>query len=79
LGVREDDWVGLFDIIVRPDVRRRGFGRRIVQALLGWAARTGAERAYLQVAEGNAPAVDLYGSLGFETAYTYRYFVKQSG
>lgn len=76
LAVREGESVGLFDIIVRADVRRHGYGRRIVEALLGWATREGAVRAYLQVADQNLPAISLYASLGFSEAYMYQYYVK---
>jgi GNAT superfamily N-acetyltransferase len=79
LAVREGTWAGLFDVIVRPDVRRRGYGRRVVETLLGWSARVGATRVYLQVAEGNAPAITLYESLGFATDYTYQYFKQPVG
>ena len=67
--------VGLYDIVVAPDLRGRGLGRRLVAGLLAWGARAGAGRAYLQVRETNAPAVALYRSLGFTLAYRYRHRV----
>jgi len=36
-----------------------------------WATQRGATRAYLQVEERNAPAIALYGKMGFGTHHTY--------
>lgn len=74
-AVRERGHVGLFDIVTAPAQRRRGFARRIVQALTAWGAAHGASRAYLQVILGNAPALSLYAQLGFAEAYRYHYRV----
>jgi ribosomal protein S18 acetylase RimI-like enzyme len=72
-AVLQGRWAGLFNVAVDPDRRRFGLGRRVSQGMLDWAARGGAERAYLQVEEGNVAAVALYRSLGFEEAYRYWY------
>lgn len=53
--------------------RNRGFGGKLVNALLAWAAEKGATEAYLQVVATNDPAVRLYRRLGFTDAYTYWY------
>ena len=63
----------LQNIVVAPECRGRGFGRKICRALLAEAARAGSERAWLQVVQGNVPALRLYESLGFRKKYTYRY------
>jgi ribosomal protein S18 acetylase RimI-like enzyme len=73
LGVREDVYVGLFDIVTREDVRRQGYGRALVVGLLRQAQRDGAKIGYLQVVESNQPAVRLYEQLGFKPAYHYWY------
>lgn len=65
--------VGLFDIVTLPSARRRGAARRLVGALLDWAAANGASRAYLQVVATNAPAIALYQRLGFTERYRYHY------
>jgi N-acetylglutamate synthase len=72
-GAIERGWVGCFDIVVKEEWRGRGFGEAIMGAILGEAARRGAERAYLQVVSGNAPAEALYDKLGFSEAYRYWY------
>ncbi len=69
----EDGWAGLYNIETVAPHRRAGHGRRMVEALLGWARDNGAERAYLQVTLANAPAIALYRSFGFEEAYRYWY------
>lgn len=73
LAVRDGPWVGLFDLVTDPAVRRAGWGRRLVGALLAWGLDAGARRAYLQVQDDNGPALALYAGLGFRTAYAYSY------
>jgi ribosomal protein S18 acetylase RimI-like enzyme len=75
LAVLERGAVGLFDLAVAPAHRGGGRGRALVQALLHWAAEAGASSAYLQVRAQNAPALRLYESMGFTTAYSYHYRV----
>lgn len=73
LAVRDESWMGLFEINVAAAYRRRGLGRRLSSALLQWGAAAGVERAYLQVVRDNQPARVLYRSLGFKPAYSYWY------
>tara|TARA_Y100001933_G_scaffold231666_1_gene249650 strand:- start:4977 stop:5750 length:774 start_codon:yes stop_codon:yes gene_type:complete len=73
LAVLQQDMVGLFDVVTRPDARRAGHGNALVRSLLGWAAGQGAGRAYLQMVADNQPARGLYHQLGFETLYQYWY------
>ena len=48
-------------IVVVPDRRRRGFGRRIVESVLAQARKHGAERAYLLTID----AQHYFAGLGF--------------
>lgn len=73
LAIVEDGHVGLFDVVTREGRRRRGFARSIVAALLRWGWKNGARKSYLQVEEGNAPAVALYEGFGFAPVYRYWY------
>lgn len=75
LAVLEQDLVGLFDVVTRPDARRRGRGSALVASLLAWAFDQGARRAYLQMVAENEPARRLYARLGFEPLYRYWYRV----
>lgn len=75
LGVLEHDLLGLFDLVTDPPQRRKGYGTRLVAALLRWAQEKGATRAYLQVVKANKPARCLYTRLGFQEIYHYWYRV----
>jgi len=75
LAVLERGAVGLYDLAVAPEHRGSGRGRALVQALLHWGAEAGATSAYLQVRAQNTPALRLYESMGFKTAYGYHYRV----
>lgn len=61
-------------IATDPIVRRRGFARTVVGALLDWAITHGAAYAALQVEEPNGAARALYAGMGFATdLYGYHY------
>ncbi len=76
LAVAERGFVGLYDIVVAPDLRGLGLGRQMVCALTTWGREQGATQAYLQVREANEPARALYRSLGFVDAYRYAHRVR---
>ena len=76
LGVVERGYVGLFDIVVAPELRGIGLGRRVVTSLMAWGRDQGAHTAYLQVREDTEVARALYLSIGFETAYRYTHRVR---
>jgi len=75
LGVVDGDHVGLFDVLVAPQARRRGLARRLTQSIGAWGREHGALFCYLQVVATNAAARPLYADLGFETVYSYAYRV----
>ena len=77
MGVLQEQFVGLFDIVTDANFRRRGFGKQLVLNILAWAKRNGAQTAYLQVMLNNEPALRLYSGLGFKEIYTYWYRIKQ--
>lgn len=56
----------ILTVAVRPEARRAGVGRRLVEAALEAASSEAAEAVFLEVAEDNAPARRLYSRLGFE-------------
>ena len=76
LAVVEADHVGLFDLVVTPEFRGLGYGRKLVRALLNWGLRRGARHAYLQVRTDNEAALSLYRSLGFFEVYACQHFVR---
>jgi N-acetylglutamate synthase len=76
MAVREQEFVGLFDLVTAAEQRNRGHGAQLVSALLGWAQERRVEHAYLQVVQSNAAALHLYEKLGFRLAYEYWYRVQ---
>jgi len=76
LGVVEDKFIGLFDIVVDPQYRNQGFGKLLVENILKWGKNKGAETAWLQVLADNAPALLLYEKVGLQEAYRYWYRIK---
>ena len=73
LTIVEGDCAGLFDIVTREDVRRRGHARALVTGLLAAARELGARHAYLQVNVDNIAARRLYAGFGFAERYVYWY------
>jgi ribosomal-protein-alanine N-acetyltransferase len=55
-------------VIVRPDARRRGVGRTLVDALISRAEEAGLSAATLNVYRDNLAATTLYSDLGFSRA-----------
>ncbi len=76
LAVLDQGYVGLYDIVTDPTMRRQGLGMELILNLLNWGKSNGAHHAYLQVMVNNTPAVRLYQKLGFREVYQYWYRVK---
>ncbi|ARP92364.1 hypothetical protein CAL14_20460 [Bordetella genomosp. 9] len=77
MTVLDGDLAGVFDVVVDPQVRGRGYARQLMHRLLSTGREAGARTAYLQVERGNTPARRLYASLGFADRYTYWYRTQQ--
>ena len=60
------DTASLLSMWVAPEVRRRGVGGVLVDAVIEWARSNGVTRLLLDVADNNAPAIKLYKRKGFE-------------
>jgi ribosomal protein S18 acetylase RimI-like enzyme len=73
LGVQEDDYFGLFNLVTAPAFRNMGHGTAFVLGLLDHARACGARWAYLQVMESNGPARHVYRKVGFTELYRYWY------
>lgn len=76
LGILDRDFIGIYAIHVREDLRRLGLARKICKQLLFEGEKKGANKAYLQVVDGNVPARNLYESFGFKHFYTYWFRVQ---
>ncbi|MDR3139532.1 MAG: GNAT family N-acetyltransferase [Treponema sp.] len=72
-GVIENEYVGLFDIVIKEDKRGRGYGKEIVQSILSEAGKAGIKKSYLQVVNNNEIAKGLYKKIGYKEKYTYWY------
>lgn len=77
LGVMERGHVGLYDIYVDADCRRRGLGGDICTAIMNTGKALGCSTAYLQVLSNNVGARALYRQLGYEESYGYWFRVKE--
>ncbi|TCK92680.1 acetyltransferase (GNAT) family protein [Natranaerovirga hydrolytica] len=77
-GVIEENYMGIFDIIVREEDRGQGIGKAIMQEILKEAQKRNVCKAYLQVVVGNSVAESLYNKLGFREKYRYWYRIKNS-
>jgi ribosomal-protein-alanine N-acetyltransferase len=70
----------LLTISVAPEARRRGLGGKLVSRFMYQAQLRGAERAFLEVAADNLPAIALYESAGFTRAGQRRgYYLTPEG
>ncbi|MDX6500301.1 MAG: [ribosomal protein S18]-alanine N-acetyltransferase [Blastocatellia bacterium] len=56
------------NVAVRPEVRRRGVGAKLLAAVLSDGRSQGARLAFLEVRAGNAAAQGLYRRCGFQVA-----------
>ncbi|KZE80010.1 hypothetical protein AV654_13485 [Paenibacillus elgii] len=75
-AIAEDGWSGFINIVVHPQLRGQGIGKRIVHELARWSRNQGADRLYLQVVADNAPAIRLYSGAGYEKLFAYHYRTK---
>jgi ribosomal protein S18 acetylase RimI-like enzyme len=64
-GVRESACAQITELYVRPEARRCGAGRALVDAAFAWARERGAERVEVRVAARNAEGQAFWRSLGF--------------
>lgn len=71
MSVAERGMAEIGSVIVDPNHRGHGFGRRMITGLMSWARLMDAEASYLQVDQTNAVALKLYAGLGFRRLYAY--------
>lgn len=77
LGVIERGNVGLYDIYVDANCRRRGLGGDICTAIMQTGKAQGCHRAYLQVLSDNLGARAMYRVLGYGETYEYWFRTKE--
>ena len=59
--------IRIYSVVVAPEARGSGLGRRLVEALQALAASEGCQRVSLEVRADNAAARALYDRLGYRT------------
>lgn len=72
----ENGYSLLHNVVVDPNLRGMGLGRKLCQAAIAKSKECGASHIYLQVMQNNPVALNLYKKLGFEKQYIYYYVVK---
>ena len=74
------DEAEILTVAIRPESRGRGHARPLLSRHLDELSRRGVARVHLEVEDGNAPAIALYGRLGFrETGRRNGYYAKPDG
>lgn len=76
IGVVENGYFGIFNIVTGKAHQRQGFSQLLISGLMNWARSIGAHTAYVQVKAENIPAVALYKKLGYREQYHYWYRVQ---
>lgn len=77
IAVLQQQYLGLYDIVIESTHRRQGWGTQLVLHLWKWGTDRGAEQSFLQVAQDNTAAVRLYEKLGYFVAFPCWYRVKR--
>ena len=72
VGVAEGDLCHLIDIAVKPDLRHRGLGEKLMEAFELKCSSLGLSRAILEVKVTNTPAMNLYVKRGFRPVTTIK-------
>ncbi len=75
-GYCKDQMLGIFDVYVSVEERGKGYGRKIVEAIITYSIDR-AKKAYLQVVKDNDVAINLYKDLGFHEIYSYWYRINK--
>jgi N-acetylglutamate synthase len=74
--VREGAYAGIFNVFASNEHRRKGYAKLLMLSILECERDAGLQTAYLQVAQHNTVAKQLYIALGFSLAYEYWYRVR---
>lgn len=76
-GASSRGWTGVSAMQVEQSHQRRGLGRELLAAIADWGLQRGDRSMYLQVAEANEPARNLYGAVGFVAHHGYHYRLRE--
>jgi ribosomal protein S18 acetylase RimI-like enzyme len=73
LGVMEGRYLGIFDLIVHPEYRRKRIGQSLIGEMVEWSKSNSVSNIYLQVEGNNSRAISFYEKIGLKECYRYRY------
>ncbi len=73
------DEAELLTIAVRPGWRRRGAGRKLLEAVIGHAREARAQSLFLEVGADNPAALALYGQTAFEAVGSRKAYYRRGG
>jgi ribosomal protein S18 acetylase RimI-like enzyme len=76
-GTLENGYVGIYNLHVQEEYRRKGIATEIINAILQYGQSCGANQGYLVVNSKNKNALSLYQHRGFEKIYEYYFFQKK--
>jgi N-acetylglutamate synthase len=76
LGIRCGRWLGIYAMHTRPEQRRRGAARALLNGLARHALTQGTAELYLLVEPSNVAARTLYAQCGFQDLYGYHYRIQ---
>ncbi len=69
-----EDESELLNIVIRPQYRQRGFGKKLMEFYIDFCKRRGIHRYYLEVSTSNNEAIHLYQSFAFQPMGTKKRF-----
>lgn len=65
------------NVVINPDYRNRGYGKMLMEAVIGKAAEVNITDLTLEVRVSNTAALRLYESVGFESVGTRKRFYER--
>lgn len=66
----------IMNVVVSPDHRREGIGRKMMTWVLAEGKQRGCTEAFLEVRVSNAAAIKLYESFGFSVIHTRKKYYR---
>jgi ribosomal protein S18 acetylase RimI-like enzyme len=76
LAIIEREYLGIYDLVVHLNYRRRGIAQSLIVKMLQWGKENSANHVYLTVQGDNFAAIALYSKIGLKDRYHYRYLTK---
>ncbi|MCT4633439.1 MAG: GNAT family N-acetyltransferase [Firmicutes bacterium] len=77
VGIIEDDFFGIYNLVVDEKQREKGFGKTMMEGILDYGRLKNLDKAYLQVSMSNTKAYEFYMNMGFKEEYNYWYRCKE--